>query len=610
MRGRMHRIPDTAAPRSTVDVPKMSRNDVVIRAENLCKVYRLYARPQDRFLDMFGLLRRRDAYTEHHALVDVNLEVRRGEKVALIGRNGAGKSTLLKLITGVTRPTSGTLQVTEGAHALLQIGAGFHPDFTGRENALAYLAHLGVPASESPARVAEIVDFAELEEYIDQPIKTYSTGMAARLMFAASTVIAPELLILDEILGVGDAYFSQKCFSRISELAADAGTTVLLVSHDTYSAARICKRMIWVDQGRILLDGNSETILRGYEDSIRLQEEARLRRKTVLALSAQGDERRAAALVELTIEDERGHHVQAHVCGISLRGSDGEIASCPVTEEDDGSDAKRSRVVLSETAWGEAETHEGRSGRWLRSWGIHRKAAAVLAVDRDAVQGCAAWRVRIEATLPSRAIVRANVFVDGRALSMPVVRTGPGFVAEEIGPATDVSIGTSVPGVVPRTSGNQGTGLIELRGFRIFDESGRDSRSLEHGRAATFEFDYEIVEPSFEASPDVCLVFFRAGSRDVVSRIMTRELRLSGDRPKGMVRLRVEPLVFGTGRYAVWVFIAREGYFAREQTRFYSVNEDVHTCVADVAEFSVSGDLLASGAAFVGSGVWTASTVG
>ena len=588
----------------------MSAADVVIRAENLSKVYRLYGRPHDRFLDMFGLLRRRDAYTEHHALVDVNLEVRRGEKVAIIGRNGAGKSTLLKLITGVTRPTSGLLYVTQGAHALLQIGAGFHPDFTGRENSLAYLAHLGVAGAEAAKKVGEIIEFAELEEYIDQPIKTYSTGMAARLMFATSTVIAPELLVLDEVLGVGDAYFSQKCFSRISELAADGGTTVLLVSHDTYSAARICKRMVWVDQGRILLDGSSETILRGYEDSIRLQEEARLRRKTLLALSAQGHGGTVAALAELTIQDEKGANVTAHVSGLSLRDGTRELAGAVLTEVDRDHDTRRSRLVLNETAWGDVETREGRPGRWIRNYGIHRKAATVFVVARDALDGCMSWRLRLEASVAVPAVVRASLFVEGRTLSMPPVRLGPGTVSEDLGPCVDASFGSSAANATPRTSGNQGTGVIEVRGFRILDCEGRDARSLEHGRAATFEFEYEILEPRFEARPDVCLVFFRGGTREVVSRIMTRDLALAGDRPKGTIALRVDPLMFGTGRYDVWVFIAREGYFSKEQARFYSVNEDVFACVADVAEFSVAGELLADGAAFVGSGVWTASTTG
>ena len=152
---------------------------------------------------MFGLLGKKGgSYTEHTALDGISLDIRRGEKVAFIGRNGAGKSTLLKLITKVIEPTAGTLQVEGKVHALLQIGTGFHPDFTGRENVLAYLAQLGVTGREADRKYAQIVEFAELEEYIGQPVKTYSSGMAVRLMFSTATAITPELLVLDEVLGV------------------------------------------------------------------------------------------------------------------------------------------------------------------------------------------------------------------------------------------------------------------------------------------------------------------------------------------------------------------------------------------------------------------------
>src|SRR5439155_18071854 len=190
-----------------------SMSDVVIRATDLTKVYRLYTKPAYRFLDMFGLLGPRPgAFTEHAALAAINLEIRRAEKVAIIGRNGAGKSTFLKLVTRVIQPTSGRLDVRGDVHALLQIGTGFHPDFTGRENVYAYFAQLGITGPEARRKCAEVVEFAELEEYIDQPVKTYSSGMALRLMFSTSTAITPDLLVLDEILGVGDAYFAQKSY--------------------------------------------------------------------------------------------------------------------------------------------------------------------------------------------------------------------------------------------------------------------------------------------------------------------------------------------------------------------------------------------------------------
>ena len=254
-------------------------NDVVIRARDLKKVYRLYSSAVSRFLDIFGMLRKNNgAYTEHAALAGINLEIRKGEKVAFIGRNGAGKSTLLKLLTGVIEPTSGSLKVEGKAHALLQIGSGFHPDFTGRENVYAYLAQLGIAGREADRQYADIVEFAELEEYIGQPVKTYSSGMAVRLMFATSTAITPDLLVLDEVLGVGDAYFAHKSYGRIREMCDRDGTTLLLVTHDVYSAVDL-QRVIWIDRGTVLMDGDGATVVNAYENSIRLQEEQRLRLK-------------------------------------------------------------------------------------------------------------------------------------------------------------------------------------------------------------------------------------------------------------------------------------------------------------------------------------------
>ena len=247
-------------------------NDTVIQTRDLRKIYRLYAGAGYRFLDMFGMLGNRPgAYTEHAALDGISLDIRKGEKVAFIGRNGAGKSTLLKLFTKVIEPTSGTLEVKGKAHALLQIGSGFHPDFTGRENVYAYLAQLGVAGREADRKYAEIVEFAELEEYIGQPVKTYSSGMAVRLMFSTSTAITPDLLVLDEILGVGDAYFANKSYSRIRELCDRDGTTLLLVTHDIYSALNICTRLVWIDRGRVLMDDAGPVVIKAYEDSIRQQ---------------------------------------------------------------------------------------------------------------------------------------------------------------------------------------------------------------------------------------------------------------------------------------------------------------------------------------------------
>src|SRR4051812_11526155 len=191
-------------------------SDVAVTLAGARKVYRLYQRPVYRFLDLLGVCPEGpEYYSEYEALAPVDLVVRRGEKVAIIGRNGAGKSTMLKVITGLVRPTAGDVTVNGKISNLLQIGSGFHPDFTGRQNVFANLAHQGIVGREASEKFDEIVQFSEIERYIDQPMKTYSTGMCSRLMFSSAVMLTPDILVVDEILGVGDAYFSHKSFERM-----------------------------------------------------------------------------------------------------------------------------------------------------------------------------------------------------------------------------------------------------------------------------------------------------------------------------------------------------------------------------------------------------------
>ena len=210
------------------------------------------------------------------------------------------------------------------ARALLQVGSGFHPDFTGRENVYGYLAYLGITGKEADKRFSEIVDFAELEEYIEQPLKTYSTGMAVRLMFSTSTSVAPDILVLDEVLSVGDAYFSHKSFDRIKELSERNGTTLLLVSHDVYSAAKLCPRMIWLDRGHVLIDGASSTVITAYEDSIREQEEQRLRKRKqnrLDELARAASDNRTHVMLEIRSRNNQPQPSSVYFSRIELRSS-------------------------------------------------------------------------------------------------------------------------------------------------------------------------------------------------------------------------------------------------------------------------------------------------
>jgi lipopolysaccharide transport system ATP-binding protein len=245
---------------------------------SISKVYRLYESPSEQALDVFGLSRlrfwRKPKYHERAALEDVSLVVRRGERIGIIGRNGAGKTTLLKLITGNFAPTRGTVVVNGSVQALINIGLGFHPEFTGYENIRASLVYNGLAETELDAAIADIVDFVELDEYLHQPIKTYSLGMQSRLYFATATAIRPDILIIDEVLGAGDAYFSAKSADRMKRLTS-SGSTLLLVSHSMTQILQFCDEAIWIENGRVMLRDAALTVINAYEKFISELERAK-----------------------------------------------------------------------------------------------------------------------------------------------------------------------------------------------------------------------------------------------------------------------------------------------------------------------------------------------
>jgi lipopolysaccharide transport system ATP-binding protein len=258
--------------------------------DGIAKVYRLYDSPSEQALDVFGLSRlrfwRKPRYHDKAALEDVSLVVRRGERIGIIGRNGAGKTTLLKLVTGNFAPTRGTVTVNGSVQALINTGLGFHPEFTGYENIRASLVYNGLAEAELDAAIADIVEFVELDEYLHQPIKTYSLGMQSRLYFATATAIRPDILIIDEVLGAGDAYFSAKSADRMKRLTS-SGATLLLVSHSMTQILQFCEEAIWIENGRVMLRDTALTVINAYEKFISEME----RRKNVSSAAPAAAER-------------------------------------------------------------------------------------------------------------------------------------------------------------------------------------------------------------------------------------------------------------------------------------------------------------------------------
>lgn len=249
----------------------MSSNDIAIRVEGLSKCYEIYANPRDR-LKQFVMPRLqglagqapKQYFREFWALKDVSFEIKKGETVGIIGRNGSGKSTLLQMICGTLSPTSGSIQTNGRIAALLELGSGFNPEFTGRENVYLNASVLGLSNAEIDVRFDAIAAFAEIGDFIEQPVKTYSSGMMVRLAFAVAINVDPEILIVDEALSVGDELFQRKCFSRIEAIRAN-GATILFVSHSGSQIVELCDRAVLMDAGEKLAVGAPKQIVGRYQ---------------------------------------------------------------------------------------------------------------------------------------------------------------------------------------------------------------------------------------------------------------------------------------------------------------------------------------------------------
>ena len=240
--------------------------EVVIKFSNVTKRYKLYKNDKRRLL---GLFFKNIKYKENKAVNNVSFDIKKGECVALFGKNGAGKSTILKLITGVTYPTEGTIEVKGRVSALLELTSGFDPEFTGRENIYLKGQILGIKDKEIKELEGEIIKFAELGEYIDQPVRTYSSGMKARLGFSINANIKPEILIIDEALSVGDEAFRRKCVKKVNEITSKEDVTLLFVTHATNTAKDFCTRGIVMKKGKAIYDGPIDNAISEYEKIIK-----------------------------------------------------------------------------------------------------------------------------------------------------------------------------------------------------------------------------------------------------------------------------------------------------------------------------------------------------
>ena len=306
--------------------------NIAIQVTNLNKIYKLYDKPMDRFKEALGLSRKK-RYKEHYALRDVNMEIHKGETVGIIGTNGSGKSTILKIITGVLNATSGNVEVDGRISALLELGAGFNMEYNGIENIYLNGTMIGFSKEEIDEKLDSILEFADIGDYVKQPVKTYSSGMFVRLAFAVAINIDPEILIVDEALSVGDVFFQAKCYHKFEEFKK-MGKTILFVSHDLSSVSKYCDRVILLNKGEKLAEGKPKEMIDIYKQVLVGQyaapaeddKETNLLEDEALTAAAAGKKKedmleygtKQAMITECYITDEKGLKTNAVLKGSSF----------------------------------------------------------------------------------------------------------------------------------------------------------------------------------------------------------------------------------------------------------------------------------------------------
>lgn len=567
-------------------------SEVAIRAENLVKRYPLAQSPRRRLLYVFGLANVRERTAEKAALDHVSVTISRGEKVGIVGRNGSGKSTFLSLVSGVLQPTSGRLEVRGTVHPLLSLGASFNDEMTAAQNVSAYLAQCGFAGSVAKERAAEIADFAELGEYWDQPVKTYSSGMRMRLMFASATSIEPDLLLLDEVLTVGDAYFVSKSLDRMRQLCSGSGTTLLMVSHSIGMVAELCDRIIWLDQGRVRMDGAPDAVRRAYDVYIRAEEENRLKkiqmraaRKWIRADGAPPDRESGPKIDPRPVSAGKVPQGIAHaqlqtnnrqppkrgllISRLSFEADGREVGILALQGE------RGNPIQLSEGFehgnWGELRHEAGEAVREFLPYGTPFHKLPFLIRDPDLVTQAmngklsAVLRYRSEYAEELDLIVQAGA---SEAQAVAALSISPSDSYRDMR-ATLVPLAVAQGAEAGKVAvGRFGTRRMEIVNVEFLDGEGRERLVYTVGTPFVARLSYRVNDPSFDEKPVIVMVFEKDGYLKT-HRFYLDGQRFGPERPEGIIEVKAAPLLLTPGEYKISIAVHAEGHATRQTPRDY-----------------------------------------
>jgi lipopolysaccharide transport system ATP-binding protein len=510
---------------------------------NVGKAYKVFGSPFGILLDAAGLTRL-TSYREFWAIRGFDLELYRGQRIGLIGRNGAGKSTLLKLVTQNFRPTEGDVEVNGEVHALFEAAGGLHPEFSGYENIRGSLEALGLDAAAIRDAEREIADFTELGRFLEQPFKTYSLGMQSRLSFAIATQIEPDILIVDEVLGAGDAYFFGKAVARMRRLV-ESGAAVLIVSHALDQVVRFCEETIWLDRGRVVMRGPSTEVVKAYEKFIRELEDRRLRARN----------RKSLQLFDAFEREGFTDELELHVTGDCDLGRitllrDGEPEDeLVVGAAQDSDDSQSSYVALEQGGWG-APQQDGHG--FYRPLDVGAEATAVFAL----------WFFYPQSHYSVELAYRSR----GGGVQVRLGRGATTLADEELGPADDwcterihvagasATVGDAATAGLSRWPGAHG---LLMDRVRMVDAGGQERALFRVGHRVSVVVD-AVAEAAGRFSLIPAALIFRADGI-IVTRHVGDELELDldeGDRIEA--RLDLGPLQLGNGTYLLSVGLYKE----------------------------------------------------
>lgn len=544
----------------------MTMSDVAISVSGLSKSFKRFNHPGWRALNALGIGVPSSCYDSFTALKDINFEIRRGEKVALIGRNGAGKSTLLRLITGQMRPDQGDVFVVGQVQALMEMGTGFHPDFTGIQNIRSALAYQGIPLGKVGAYIEEIADFTELDDFLNRPVKEYSSGMYARLAFAVATSITPDILVIDEVLGAGDAYFMGKCIQRM-KLLTGQGATILFVSHDMGSVQQLCDRGIWVEQGRVRQDGELLTVSKAYLASIREEEERRVKARSMSLTKKQVsqllDPVGVTTLIRLIGADGNAPKEPVAVAAVRYGDEAGEFGEM-LAGATFGGEGGGPIIDAEFMNWKAGQQHSGKDcwlfsdygGRYLHApiqivWPRIRHVDPWIEID---FMNSSEGTVNLDQFDPDSQTYRHCGFLEASTKGIWQtlrIRLLPSLESEHQIDA--------MPKDLPELTPNDryGSGEIRLTGFSFFDNDGTQRHTLVTGEPAFAILSFEAPRTVPEVAPVIAV--YRPDGTCAMQLIASRDGQIFSDvKGTGGLRVDINPLHLGPGDYLVSIALFKE----------------------------------------------------